>query len=127
DYLPRHFYWINILFVQSLTEVFNAGSDLVEPYRFSSAVSFDYKHFIRVLILKKLKILVDRESGAFHGVLRLHDSCFLIVPYALFKEIGVTLKRNHVHKVEWVCAVPNLFTAKFQQQAVSHKLNILTH
>jgi len=50
-----------------------------------------------------LKISVKRYFLSI--TIRVHYTCFLIFGYFLFKEVCFPLKRNHIHKIKWVCSI----------------------
>ena len=58
---------------------------------------------------KALKISV--EANFLRVAFANFNSCFLIFGYFLLKEIGFSLKRNHIHEIERIWGVVFSFTA----------------
>jgi hypothetical protein len=84
----------------------------------------------------ELKVLVQDESLGGTDVviglfLRLGDALvnarLLIVAHAFFKEVGLALKRDHVHKVEGIRDVVDLFVAESDEKAIGDELDVLIH
>ena len=50
-----------------------------------------------------------------------------IIRYTLLEEVGLALKRDHVHEVERVGNIVDLLIAKSNEQTVGNELNILAH
>ena len=55
------------------------------------------------------------------------NSGLLVVTDALFEEVGLALKRDHIHPLEWVLVVIMLGDSELEQQTVSNEPNILAH
>ena len=50
-----------------------------------------------------------------------------VIRHALFEEVGLALKRNHVHEIEGVGGIVDLLIAKSNEQTVSNELDVLAH
>jgi len=70
------------------------------------------------------KISIDPEFLLIFGC---HHSCLLVLTYSPFEKVGLSLKRNHLHPVEGVLAIPNLRHSQSSQQSVSNALDVLSH
>ena len=62
--------------------------------------------------MKILKIGVETNFTSIRIIV--HDACFLVFAHTFFKEIGFTLKRNHVHEIE-----------RFNRLATARELRII--
>ena len=58
-----------------------------------------------------LEVVVELEHLVLSSVQRVHDSALLIVANPAFEEVGLRLKRDEVHEVEWVRNHEVLFLA----------------
>ena len=67
------------------------------------------KEFSKVFINAKNKLLFSSLSN------RCHNTCLLIFPDSLFKEIGFAFEIDHVHKWEGILTVVNFITSQFYQ------------
>ena len=83
---------------------------------------------------RKLEVLVQGESlvrssglsgGGSSG--RGIDSSLGVIRHTLFKEVGLALERDHIHKVEGVCHVVHLVVTESYQESVGDELDILAH
>lgn len=84
----------------------------------------------------ELEVLIQGESLAGTDVviglfLRLGDALvnarLLVVAHAFFKEVGLALKRDHVHKVEGIRDVVELFVAESDEETIGDELDVLVH
>ena len=61
------------------------------------------------------------------GRSRVVDACLGVFRHALLKEVGLALKRNHVHEVEGIGSIVDLLIAKSNEQTVGNELDVLAH
>ena len=50
-----------------------------------------------------------------------------VIRHTLLEEVGLALKRDHVHEVEGVGSIVNLLIAKSNEQTVGNELDVLAH
>lgn len=80
------------------------------------------------------EILVQGEGfawsggfGARSGGRRSIDSSLSVIRYTLLEEVGLALKRDHIHKVEGVRHGIDLVVSKSHKESVSDELYVLAH
>lgn len=56
-----------------------------------------------------------------------HYTRFLVLSDSSFKEIGLSLQRDHLHPVERILRFVMFWDTQWDQESVGHKLNILRH
>lgn len=56
-----------------------------------------------------------------------HYSRLLVFSHSLLKEIGFTLKTDHVHPVKWILRVVYFRIAEWIEQSISHKFHVQFH
>jgi len=55
------------------------------------------------------------------------DASLGVIRHTLLEEVGLSLKRDHVHEVEGVGGIVDLLIAKSNEQTVSDELDVLAH
>jgi len=55
------------------------------------------------------------------------DASLGVIRHTLFEEVGLALKRDHVHEIEGVGDIVDLLVAKSNEQTVSNEFDVLTH
>lgn len=53
--------------------------------------------------------------------------CFGVIRRSFLKKVGLSLQRDHVHKVEGVTGIVHLGVSERFQQVISNELDVLTH
>jgi hypothetical protein len=84
----------------------------------------------------ELEVLIQDESLAGTDIvvsllLRLGDALvnarLLIIAHALFKEVGLALERDHVHEIEGIRDIVDLFVAESDEETIGDELDVLAH
>lgn len=55
------------------------------------------------------------------------DTSLGVVRYSLLEEVGLALKRDHIHEVEGVGNVVDLGATEGDQETISDELDVLVH
>ena len=55
------------------------------------------------------------------------NACLGVFRHTLLEEVGLALKRNHIHKVEGIGGIVDLLIAKSDEQTIGDELDVLTH
>ena len=56
-----------------------------------------------------------------------HHTSLLVLADSFLEEIGFSLERDVLHKLERIFRILYVITVECTQQSISHKLNVLTH
>lgn len=67
---------------------------------------------------------IKGKNAVLFGLL---DVGFLILADSLFKEISLSLQRDHIHPLERIFDVVELRDTHGEQESVSHEFDVLAH
>lgn len=84
---------------------------------------------LKVFIEGECSTVLDLLLCLFFGDLLCagHDAGFLVISHTLLEEVGLSSKRDVIHKVEWVGSVVVLGESKSNQQPIRDEFDILAH
>ena len=73
-----------------------------------------------------LEVSIDSKGVRLFG-LSSHNTGLLVLSNTLLKEVGLSLKRNHLHPFEGVGGIVDLLVAESNNKTISDELDVLAH